>query len=347
MNLRAALAAVRAMLPGAAPGDDDGAARVARTTRRLAVLLGAGVAPASAWVHLAEEASADRTRALAGDAPVPVGAVDVDGEREVGMLLEVAAAAVHGGDVAAAIDELARQESGRGVRTAWAGLAAAWQVASLTGAPLGVCLRDLAGSLRELDRIGRDVGTALAGPAATARLVLWLPLVAVVLGMALGFDTVRTLVATVPGLCCLVLGAAFLVAGGRWSAALTARAARRDPAPGLSLDLVAVAMAGGGAASVARRVVEEACERFDVPHDDQSIGRVLALSASAGIPAGELLRSEADQCRDQARSDGERAAAVLATRLMIPLGVCILPAFLLVGVAPLLLSVVTSTALGF
>lgn len=348
MNLRMMPAAVRAALPGAAPVDDEGAARVARTTRRLAVLLGAGVAPASAWMHLAMEELADGTGGdAAGEMPASASTAVPRGDADSRLLDAVAEAAAHGGDVAAAIGTIAQRASGRGVRTAWAGLAAAWQVASLTGAPLGVCLRDLAGSLRELDRIGRDVGTALAGPAATARLVLWLPLVAVVLGMALGFDTVRTLVATVPGLCCLALGVAFLIAGGRWSNALTTRAARRDPAPGLSLDLVAVAMAGGGSASAARMIVQEACERFGVPHDDRLIRRVLTLSARAGVPAGELLRSEADQQRDQARSDGERAAAVLATRLMIPLGVCILPAFLLVGVAPLLLSVVTSTALGF
>lgn len=345
---------VLAALPGAAPPDDDGPARVARTTRRLAVLLGAGVAPGSAWRHLALEADADaRTRSasvsvgLAADGPDDEAGPASDHRADAAVLSAVADAAAHGGDLPAAIAAVADQETGAGARTAWAGLAAAWQVAAISGAPLGVCLRDLAGSLRELDRIGRDVGTALAGPSATARLVLWLPLVAVLLGMALGFDTLRTLFATPPGLCCLAAGVVFLIVGARWSSALSARAAMRDPAPGLSLDLVAVAMAGGGAAPAARSIVEEACERFAVPYDGATIAGVLALSARAGIPAGELLRSEAEQQRDQARSDGERAAAILATRLMIPLGVCILPAFLLVGVAPLLLSVVTSTTLGF
>ncbi|MBF4514028.1 type II secretion system F family protein [Plantibacter sp. VKM Ac-2885] len=345
---------VLAALPGAAPPDDDGPARVARTTRRLAVLLGAGVAPGSAWKHLALEADADaRTRSAAVSVGLATGEPDDeacptrDHRADAAVLSAVADAAAHGGDLPAAIAAIADQETGAGARTAWAGLAAAWQVAAISGAPLGVCLRDLAGSLRELDRIGRDVGTALAGPSATARLVLWLPLVAVLLGMALGFDTLRTLFATPPGLCCLAAGVVFLILGARWSSALSARAARRDPAPGLSLDLVAVAMAGGGAAPAARSIVEEACERFAVPYDGATITSVLALSARAGIPAGELLRSEAEQQRDQARSDGERAAAILATRLMIPLGVCILPAFLLVGVAPLLLSVVTSTTLGF
>ncbi|MGK9149442.1 type II secretion system F family protein [Plantibacter flavus] len=337
------MARVRSSLPGAQPPDDDGAARVALLTRRLAVLLGAGVAPASAWSHLAEEATGTGDDAASEEDP---GGTD-DRHEDARSLHAVAVAAAEGGDVAAAIEMVVDREAGDGVRTAWAALAAAWQVAAASGAPLGVCLRDLAGSLRELDRIGRDVGTAMAGPAATARLVLWLPLVAIVLGMMLGFDTVGTLLTTVPGLCCSALGIGFLVAGGRWSAALTARAARRDPAPGLSLDLVAVAMAGGGSASAAQALVQDACRRFAVPHDDRVVARVIALSARAGIPAGELLRSEAEQLRDQARSDGERAAAVLATRLMIPLGVCVLPAFLLVGVAPLLLSVLSSTALGF
>lgn len=354
MTPRRMLGRVLAALPGATRPDDEGPARVARTTRRLAVLLGAGVAPASAWAHLAVEADADAgaRRAAASIDPVAVGsgahtAAVIDGRTDAEVLTAVADAAVRGGDLPQAIAAIAVQETGQGARTAWSGLAAAWQVASVSGAPLGVCLRDLSGSLRELDRIGRDIGTALAGPSATARLVLWLPVVAVVLGMALGFDTVRTLFATIPGLCCLAAGIVFLVVGARWSAALSARAARRDPAPGLSLDLVAVAMAGGGAASEARALVEEACERFDVPYDDTTVTGVLALSARAGIPAGELLRSEAEQQRDQARSDGERAAVILATRLMIPLGVCILPAFLLIGVAPLLLSVITSTTLGF
>lgn len=346
---------VLAAFPGATPPEDDGPARVARTTRRLAVLLGAGVAPGSAWTHLAAAADVQGGVTVAGALePVHVDASDAgvpdpvpQASSDAEALAAVADAAVRGGDMPEAIAAIAEQESSAGARTAWAGLAAAWQVASISGAPLGVCLRDLAGSLRELDRIARDVGTALAGPAATARLVLWLPVVAVVLGMALGFDTLRTLFATGPGLGCLVVGVGFLVLGARWSASLSARAARRDPAPGLSLDLVAVAMAGGGAAPAARAIVEEACERFRVPYDEQAIAGVLTLSARAGVPAGELLRSEAQQQRDQARSDGERAAAVLATRLMIPLGVCVLPAFLLVGVAPLLLSVLTSTALGF
>jgi tight adherence protein B len=43
------------------------------------------------------------------------------------------------------------------------------------------------------------------------------------------------------------------------------------------------------------------------------------------------------------RIEGKRAAASLAVRLMLPLGVCVLPSFMLLGVAPVVLSIVSST----
>ena len=65
------------------------------------------------------------------------------------------------------------------------------------------------------------------------------------------------------------------------------------------------------------------------------------------MPAGELLRSEAEETRREARASAAAAASVLAVKLMLPLGLCVLPAFMLLGVAPLLLAVITSTVSGF
>ncbi|MCK8468355.1 hypothetical protein M0722_14245 [Microbacterium sp. KSW4-16] len=72
---------------------------------------------------------------------------------------------------------------------------------------------------------------------------------------------------------------------------------------------------------------------------------MLDLSRAAGVPAVELLRASAAQDRHAARVGGRLRAAKLSTRLLIPLGVCTLPAFLLLGVAPMLLSVLSSTPL--
>ena len=77
------------------------------------------------------------------------------------------------------------------------------------------------------------------------------------------------------------------------------------------------------------------------------VDEVLDLSRRAGVPAAALLRSEAEQARRTARSDAEEKAARLAVTLMLPLGLCILPAFMLLGVAPLMIAVISSTASSF
>ena len=63
------------------------------------------------------------------------------------------------------------------------------------------------------------------------------------------------------------------------------------------------------------------------------------------MPAVELLRASAALARHRARVDGRLRAARLSSRLLLPLGVCTLPAFLLLGVAPMLLSVMSTMPL--
>lgn len=69
---------------------------------------------------------------------------------------------------------------------------------------------------------------------------------------------------------------------------------------------------------------------------------ILRLSRIAGAPAIDLLRAAAASARHRARTDGRLRAARLGGRLLVPLGVCTLPAFMLLGVGPMLLSVLTS-----
>jgi tight adherence protein B len=96
----------------------------------------------------------------------------------------------------------------------------------------------------------------------------------------------------------------------------------------------------------AARATPRSAPLHEDDREDAAIRGVLALSRAAGVPAAVLLRGEADHMRRDARSSAQQAAASLATRLMLPLGLCILPAFMLVGVAPLLLSVLSSTVRG-
>ncbi len=64
----------------------------------------------------------------------------------------------------------------------------------------------------------------------------------------------------------------------------------------------------------------------------------LLLSARTGAPVADLLRSAAAAGRDRRRWEAEAAAARLSASLVLPLGLCTLPAFLLLGVVPVVLS---------
>lgn len=341
---------------------------VAQVTQHLAVLLSAGVSPVSAWGYLLpvepvgsppggpDDPRADLRADSRGDSDADSRADPRDTSPTARVIRAAAGAGRRGESIADAVADEAHELGGQ-VGDAWLGLAAAWEVATQAGAPLAGCLRELAASFRELGQVHRDLTVALAGPAATARMVMALPVVGILFGSLMGFNTLRTLFLTVPGAICLVAGAGLMLAGSRWNRRLVRAARARDPTPGLQLDLTAIGMAGGGSVDRARTLVRSTVERFgldrpdrpgaDGSDSDAAITRVLDLSGRAGVPAAELLRSEADQLRRDARSEGQRRAATLAVTLMIPLGVCVLPAFMLVGVVPLLLTVLSSTLTTF
>ncbi|TCJ28901.1 pilus assembly protein TadB [Microbacterium sp. PI-1] len=287
--------------------ESAGAAEAATSVQTLAVLLQAGAVPLTAWRHLAGT----------GDPH----AVAVVGRVDEGVPL------------------LSAIEAERG---AWTDLAAAWEIATTVGAPLAEVLRIIAESLRDAASAADDVRIALAEPAGTARLLLWMPLAGLLLGFALGFDTLGVIVGTPLGAGSVVVGLLLVLAARQWTKGLLRRAKPAPGTPGMRAELVAVALAGGASIDRALALVDDSSASGG---SDERIRAVLDLSRAAGVPAVELLRASAAQDRHAARVGGRLRAAKLSTRLLIPLGVCTLPAFLLLGVAPMLLSVLSSTPL--
>lgn len=302
--------------------------RAATVVERLAVLLAGGCTPASAWQHLAELAPVRRPRRRRWERP-----------RSLPAEIEVVRAVRAGADPAVALQ--AFREPG------WRAIGAVHRVADATGAPLAPALRELSAGLADIGTAEREIAIALAGPMATARIVLVLPLIGLALGAALGFDTVGVLLGTTPGAICLVIGGIGMLSGWGWNRRLVARAGKRPPTPGLALDLVAMGLGGGQPAErvleTVRRVLRESrLESAGLA----TAGPVLALSTQAGVPAAVLLRSEARLERRRARTDAALAGARLGVQLMLPLGVCLLPAFLSLGVAPLIVAILSTAFRG-
>ncbi len=99
----------------------------------------------------------------------------------------------------------------------------------------------------------------------------------------------------------------------------------------LGLHLQTVAAAG-------RWGVEDAVAWASVPSAWQPAARALRMAASAGVPPADALAGAASQVRRCERQRLEVATATLGVRLVLPLGLVFLPAFILTTVVPMVLA---------
>ncbi|MDO5618565.1 type II secretion system F family protein [Kocuria sp.] len=105
-----------------------------------------------------------------------------------------------------------------------ADLARCWEVSERTGAPLATLLEGLAEATEaDLDAAAARE-TALAGSRATVRILTWLPVLALGLGMLIGADPIRTLLTTPWGIAAGTVGALLTVIGRVWTGRLVQRA---------------------------------------------------------------------------------------------------------------------------
>jgi hypothetical protein len=78
-----------------------------------------------------------------------------------------------------------------------------------------------------------------------------------------------------------------------------------------------------------------------------SVVAVIRFSARTGVALAPLLQSHADELRRGEHRRRQIAAARLGVMLVLPLGVCVLPAFVLLGVVPVLLTLVSDLGPAF
>lgn len=233
----------------------------------------------------------------------------------------------------------------------WKLLAAAWQLAEQTGAPLAAALDRLAEALQSLQRLRERRGVLLAAPRATTRMVATLPPLVLLLGWLLGFDLTPVLLSW-GGLGMLSLGFVLLAAGVTWARRLTDHLQAEDRVAGIECELVWVALGGGSPPFEAIRRVVDCVDRIGVPwvsYDrfcgDATLMKAVKRAADVGMPLGPLLLAEAGSLRASAHAELESAAERLGVRVLVPLGVCVLPSFIVMGVLPVVISMLAGSSL--
>lgn len=243
------------------------------------------------------------------------------------------------------------------------------------GAPLATSLERAAEHAEE--RIDALLGrqSALAAPRATGRILSWLPLLGLGLGVLMGSDPVGVLTGSIIGALTGLFGLGLAFAGRRWTAALVHRAEVESTRAGhtggeqalnaptvdtaLVLELLAAQLRAGLAPLAALGTLAEAlnsrplhtvCQRLQMGSSWGSawsgsaagtfgeLRDALAPAYTGGAPSTALLLSLADAHRLSERRAAERAAGKLSVALVVPLGLCSLPAFICLGIVPILIS---------
>jgi len=227
---------------------------------------------------------------------------------------------------------------------------AIWRLAERSGAPLAPTLDRFAQAMRSLISLSERRSVLLSGPRATIRLVIALPPVGMLLGWALGFDPLQGL-STPIGIGALIAGSLLLLLGAWWASAMAKRVAAASWVVGWEYELVAIALGGGVSPATAARWALEAADlaradwvRFSEFGARGGVTLALAEAQELGTPLAQRLRVEAERARASALAQLERASERLGVRVLIPLGACILPAFILLGVVPVLMSVLGASA---
>ena len=213
-----------------------------------------------------------------------------------------------------------------------------WLVATDSGGGLAKGLDRLASVFGQQNRQLAELKIAFASPKATANLILVLPLVAVLFSELLGLSALAASVGTSLGAVSVGVGLILLIVARVSSLRMLEAAKPRELDPGAFLDAISIALSAGlnpkSAAAMARSRFSQTLLEEVSSEQWLIFWEAVKASEQSGIALTGLLAARADSLRYRMWNNHRAVISKLQIKLMIPLGLAALPAFVLLAVVP-------------
>lgn len=210
-----------------------------------------------------------------------------------------------------------------------------WDFATRVGAPLKDALIELSALERDSRAADYELQQSLALPRATKNLMIWLPVFGLFLSQAFGLQPFSAFQNPL-GIFSFGVAIALLFFGERMAEKMIRALSMSNHSSSLNLLLLAIALRAGLGITEAKDLLPPKNAQ-----DEKSLEDLLELSLSTGAPISQILISSAKENREANTSLAIQDARALSVKLLIPLGLTVLPAFLLLTVVPVLISQIT------
>lgn len=194
------------------------------------------------------------------------------------------------------------------------------------GAPLKTLLISLATQQESGAKAQAELAQAMAMPKATKRLLLWLPVLTLALTLLTGISSLDSLTNPLV-IVAILLGSALLYVGHRISRRLLLTL--NEIFDVADLQKFAIAISCG-------LTTGQIANRFPDLLSSSQVARLVSLTNRTGAALSNLVSSEIENALQAQLSEKIAAARVLSVRLLIPLGLTTLPAFMLFTIPPTL-----------
>jgi len=221
----------------------------------------------------------------------------------------------------------------------------AWRTSCRLGAPVASTCALFAEAFADFARIQREVDSSIAGPRMAGRVMLTLPAVGVLLSATFGLNSFAFLLGSTLGSVCLMAGIALIACALWWSRRLIASVHTRDVPLCIDSLVLSSALRAGVGARTAMGALDDECDAAGHVRYSRTADELSRQFSDWGIPLADLVEANARQARQRETSLVRARANELAERLLVPLGACVLPAFILLSVVPIVFQLIEQTGM--